>query len=192
SDLRTGGKSSVEVITPTRVNANGNFLSHDLSHRHVYNKEELLLHRRRRRRDAEVEGVGNTLPEDADAVLHYALSIQGEKHMIRVEPNHIFLAPHAVVERRSKSNSSCDSDRVGSVTSQLSVIGSLPRCHYIGHLVNQTKSKVALSTCDGLKGFLKTEKGEFLIEPVKGHKRKNNEPHPHKIYRKQNEHISRL
>eukprot|EP00795_Rhopilema_esculentum_P006001 gene6001-11369_t len=40
-------------------------------------------------------------------------------------------------------------------------------CYYVGTVLRQRKSLAALSTCHGLKGFVKTIRGNFLIEPMR-------------------------
>uniref|UniRef100_A0A672JT52 Zinc metalloproteinase-disintegrin BlatH1-like n=1 Tax=Sinocyclocheilus grahami TaxID=75366 RepID=A0A672JT52_SINGR len=39
-------------------------------------------------------------------------------------------------------------------------------CYYHGKIVNDSKSSVSMSTCDGLRGYLQTEEQRFLIEPL--------------------------
>ncbi|CAH2087110.1 unnamed protein product [Euphydryas editha] len=42
---------------------------------------------------------------------------------------------------------------------------SATSCHYIGSVRGQPKSNIAISACDGLAGLLRTEHGEYWIEP---------------------------
>ncbi|XP_043096186.1 disintegrin and metalloproteinase domain-containing protein 28 isoform X2 [Puntigrus tetrazona] len=42
----------------------------------------------------------------------------------------------------------------------------LDLCYYHGKIVNESKSSVSMSTCDGLRGYFKTEEQRFLIEPL--------------------------
>ncbi|XP_052412752.1 zinc metalloproteinase-disintegrin-like batroxstatin-1 [Carassius gibelio] len=42
----------------------------------------------------------------------------------------------------------------------------LDLCYYQGKIVNDSKSSVSMSTCDGLRGYFKTEEQRFLIEPL--------------------------
>ncbi|XP_029459972.1 zinc metalloproteinase-disintegrin-like batroxstatin-1 isoform X2 [Rhinatrema bivittatum] len=40
-------------------------------------------------------------------------------------------------------------------------------CYYQGYLQNESRSSASISTCEGLKGFFKTEAQSYLIEPLK-------------------------
>uniref|UniRef100_A0A671PTC2 Zinc metalloproteinase-disintegrin-like batroxstatin-1 n=1 Tax=Sinocyclocheilus anshuiensis TaxID=1608454 RepID=A0A671PTC2_9TELE len=42
----------------------------------------------------------------------------------------------------------------------------LDLCYYHGKIVNDSKSLVSMSTCDGLRGYFQTEEQRFLIEPL--------------------------
>ncbi|XP_052448924.1 zinc metalloproteinase-disintegrin-like batroxstatin-3 [Carassius gibelio] len=42
----------------------------------------------------------------------------------------------------------------------------LDLCYYHGKIVNDSKSSVSMSTCDGLRGYFQTEEQRFLIEPL--------------------------
>uniref|UniRef100_A0A8C1AJH0 ADAM metallopeptidase domain 28 n=1 Tax=Cyprinus carpio carpio TaxID=630221 RepID=A0A8C1AJH0_CYPCA len=42
----------------------------------------------------------------------------------------------------------------------------LDLCYYHGKIVNDSKSSISMSTCDGLRGYFQTEEQRFLIEPL--------------------------
>uniref|UniRef100_A0A8C4IBZ7 ADAM metallopeptidase domain 28 n=1 Tax=Dicentrarchus labrax TaxID=13489 RepID=A0A8C4IBZ7_DICLA len=41
-------------------------------------------------------------------------------------------------------------------------------CYYHGKIVNDNKSSVSISTCDGLRGYFRTSAQRYLIEPLSG------------------------
>ncbi|XP_053277837.1 disintegrin and metalloproteinase domain-containing protein 28 isoform X1 [Pleuronectes platessa] len=44
----------------------------------------------------------------------------------------------------------------------------IDHCYYHGRIVNDSKSSVSLSTCDGLRGYFRTSAQRYLIEPLSG------------------------
>uniref|UniRef100_A0A8C7X738 ADAM metallopeptidase domain 28 n=1 Tax=Oryzias sinensis TaxID=183150 RepID=A0A8C7X738_9TELE len=41
-------------------------------------------------------------------------------------------------------------------------------CYYQGKIVNDSESSVSISTCDGLRGYLRTSAQKYVIEPLSG------------------------
>lgn len=149
--------TSYAVTTPVRVSRDGAFLTNQLHHTH---------HPSRTKRDARTP----------DHELHYLLELDGKEHQVTLVPNTQFVAPHAVVER-------VRGGLVGRGWSE--VIGARPSCHYHGHVRNHTASAAALSTCNGLTGFVRTHDEEYLIEPVQDHDPAHpGAPHPHLVYKR--------
>ncbi|XP_040010064.1 disintegrin and metalloproteinase domain-containing protein 28 isoform X2 [Xiphias gladius] len=44
----------------------------------------------------------------------------------------------------------------------------MDHCYYHGRIVNDSKSSVSISTCDGLRGYFRTSAQRYLIEPLSG------------------------
>uniref|UniRef100_A0A7N6BLV1 ADAM metallopeptidase domain 28 n=1 Tax=Anabas testudineus TaxID=64144 RepID=A0A7N6BLV1_ANATE len=44
----------------------------------------------------------------------------------------------------------------------------IDHCYYHGRIVNDSKSSVSISTCDGLRGYFRTSAQRYLIEPLSG------------------------
>uniref|UniRef100_A0A4W6G888 ADAM metallopeptidase domain 28 n=1 Tax=Lates calcarifer TaxID=8187 RepID=A0A4W6G888_LATCA len=44
----------------------------------------------------------------------------------------------------------------------------IDHCYYHGRIVNDSKSSVSISTCDGLRGYFRTSAQKYLIEPLSG------------------------
>ncbi|XP_068201484.1 A disintegrin and metalloproteinase with thrombospondin motifs 6-like [Palaemon carinicauda] len=155
--------AAYEVITPLRVDRDGGFLSHRLHQTHDAHT--------RTRRSAHID--------DETHDLHYVVTLDGKEHQVSLRPSRQFLAPHAVVERRRGGGGA------QTTTPSLQVVGTRPSCHYRGYVANHTSSRVAISTCDGLTGYVLTDDDEYLIEPVRGHPRPSaDHPHPHLVYKR--------
>ncbi|XP_042884223.1 A disintegrin and metalloproteinase with thrombospondin motifs 7-like [Penaeus japonicus] len=170
-----------EVVTPLRVDRDGRFLGHHLDSAH---DPRPSAHARSRR--------AAHIRSDQDEEVHYVIALDGEEHQVTLRPNARFLAPHAVVERRRGRGPSSFPGGVRAApegdpdfaASSLRIIGREPSCHYHGFVRNHTDSRVALSACSGLTGYLRTDKDEYLIEPVRNHARTAHEPHPHLVYKR--------
>ncbi|XP_076069454.1 ADAM metallopeptidase with thrombospondin type 1 motif B [Oratosquilla oratoria] len=189
-----------EIVAPRKTTADGDFVSHHLDHHFdapsVRDQENQLKKKRRRRRS-----VGEFEDTGATHDLHYTLDLEGITHRVSLKPNHNFIAPHAIVERgrswKGKPQTSAsyntsrrlhaDEDHLLK-TNKGNVLEFVDnkQCHYQGFVHNHTESIVALSACDGLRGFIRTDNDEYLIEPVRGHvrQRRSLEPHPHLVYKR--------
>ena len=55
-------------------------------------------------------------------------------------------------------------------------------CHYTRSVRGQNGSRLALSVCDGLSGYIKTNQGLYFIEPMKGQEPQADGKHVHVIY----------
>ncbi|KAH8382869.1 hypothetical protein KR009_005659, partial [Drosophila setifemur] len=58
-------------------------------------------------------------------------------------------------------------------------------CHYIGHVEGDPHSKVAVSLCNGMTGYIKTSFGALLIEPVN---RTSSDEVLHRVWRRSKRH----
>ncbi|VVC95252.1 unnamed protein product [Leptidea sinapis] len=57
-------------------------------------------------------------------------------------------------------------------------------CHYTGSIRGQPSSRIAISACDGLAGQLRTEQGEFWIEPSNHLPTDSSNGRPHIIFKR--------
>ncbi|CAG9130181.1 unnamed protein product [Plutella xylostella] len=57
-------------------------------------------------------------------------------------------------------------------------------CHYTGAVRGQPASRVALSACDGLAGLLRTEHGEYWIEPSDQIPEDKSQGRPHVVFKR--------
>lgn len=74
-------------------------------------------------------------------MVNYGIVLDDANYHIQVWPNHGFLAPNAVFERR---------DRKKLANTKLKTVGEKQLCYFTGRLQGFPNSRVALSTCDGL------------------------------------------
>ncbi|XP_027023678.2 A disintegrin and metalloproteinase with thrombospondin motifs 7 isoform X2 [Tachysurus fulvidraco] len=145
------------VVHPEKVDADGRFISHTLSHHFVSS--------RRRRRDLDVH--------DSKRV-YYKLHFSGRDLTLNLTINNNLLSHGYVLERRTESRSETGPE-----------VHRENQCHLIGMVTDgDVKGTAALSSCNGLTGMLSLPTGVFLIEPVRGHTLTLTHPQqPHVIYR---------
>ncbi|XP_023808685.1 A disintegrin and metalloproteinase with thrombospondin motifs 7 [Oryzias latipes] len=147
-----------EVVHPTRVDAEGHFLSHFLPH-----------HARRVQRRGASED-----PEDLDQVF-YQFSLGGHGLQLNLSLNTNLLAPGFLTERRYGGLKGAKIHHPGH-----------SRCHYFGEVLGETtvKGSAAISTCDGLTGLFKFSDEEFFIQPLERSRDDTSEPQAHAIYKR--------
>ncbi|CAH0553700.1 unnamed protein product [Brassicogethes aeneus] len=61
-------------------------------------------------------------------------------------------------------------------------------CHFTGNVKNVNGSKVALSACDGLAGFISVDTDRYFIEPLAEHVPNDEGQHLHVVYKKSTKH----
>nr|WDU65934.1 putative metalloprotease Tcis_Metallo_20_Partial [Tityus cisandinus] len=109
----------------------------------------------------------------AEESVHYRLPAGGRNLLLTLRPNWGLLAPAFVVERRRGHNSTFHSRKPSADV----------LCYYRGSVRNDTRSSVALSTCDGLMGVVRTGVDELLIQPMPGGNEKSGR-RPHLLYKR--------
>ncbi|XP_058791998.1 A disintegrin and metalloproteinase with thrombospondin motifs 7-like isoform X2 [Phymastichus coffea] len=90
--------------------------------------------------------------QNDDHAVHYRLAIEGQEYHLELLPVSDFISQNMVVERRKRA-----------------VHHRVPQkhhCHYRGVIRDQPDSRVVLSACNGLTGFLHGDHGESWLEPV--------------------------
>ncbi|XP_023980917.1 A disintegrin and metalloproteinase with thrombospondin motifs 18 [Physeter macrocephalus] len=102
-----------------------------------------VLHNGRKKRSA----------QSASSSLHYRFSAFGQELHLELKPSAI-LSSHFIVQVLGKGGASETREPV------------VPRCFYQGFIRNDSSSSVAVSTCAGLSGLIRTRKNEFLISPL--------------------------
>ncbi|XP_064474281.1 A disintegrin and metalloproteinase with thrombospondin motifs 7-like isoform X2 [Ornithodoros turicata] len=103
----------------------------------------------------------------AEDRLHYQLPLpHGPAVHVTLEPNRRLIGPGFAIERWGN-------DSKASVQT--------PNCFFLGSVRNVTgRSTVALSTCSGLRGMVRLEDDDYLVEPLEG----GGEDRAHVVYRR--------
>ncbi|XP_030378333.1 A disintegrin and metalloproteinase with thrombospondin motifs 7 [Scaptodrosophila lebanonensis] len=154
--LHSAELQSGELIVPRRVHANGTFMAHTLVYHHGRD------HRRHRR------SVASESP-----VLHYQLQLQKELLHLELTPHNYFVAPHMIIERHRRD-----------LRTRSPPAAEHVNCHFHGKVRGQPTTNVAISTCAGLVGHIKTASNEYFIEPSQQHEAHPIKGHPHVVFQR--------
>ncbi|XP_051864693.1 A disintegrin and metalloproteinase with thrombospondin motifs 12 isoform X1 [Drosophila albomicans] len=147
-----------QLVVPRRVHADGAFMTHTLDYAHDRD------HRRHRR---------STDHQHQQPELHFELPLANETLHLELTPNSYFLAPHLIVERHRRDLRT----RAPPEAHQLN-------CHFHGKVRGQPSANVAISTCSGLVGHVKTASNEYYIEPSKQYAAHPINGHPHVVFQR--------
>ncbi|XP_060763669.1 A disintegrin and metalloproteinase with thrombospondin motifs 7 [Neoarius graeffei] len=144
------------IVHPEKVDGDGRFISHTLSHHFVSS--------RRRRREVDMRNSQR---------VYYKLNFSGWDLTLNLTINDNLLASGYVFEQRMKNRS--ESERV---------VHRENECHLIGTVTDgDVEGTAAFSSCNGLTGMLSLPTGVFLVEPVRGHTSTLTHPQqPHVLY----------
>ncbi|KAJ9585149.1 hypothetical protein L9F63_003040, partial [Diploptera punctata] len=153
--------SDYELLIPEKVDYRGKFISFTLPH--FYKRSNSTRQKRNSKRYSEK--------------VHYKLRFYGKDHHLEMWPNPGFISPGGVVEERgSGSATNVSKIKIRPIKRSL--------CHYKGKVKGHQNSRLALSTCEGLTGYVRTDHGHYFIEPVRNHNPRTDGQHLHMIYRK--------
>ncbi|PSN56829.1 hypothetical protein C0J52_08265 [Blattella germanica] len=147
-----------EIFIPQKVDHEGGFMSYSLPH--FYKRNVSSRVKRSSNKDLHK--------------IHYKLKFNGKDHHLEMWPNHAFISPGAMVEEHGSHDVS--KIKIRRVNNTL--------CHYKGRVKGHNNSRLALSTCDGLVGYISTNHDHFFIEPVVGHDPQTDGQHLHMVYRR--------
>ncbi|KAF6730584.1 Disintegrin and metalloproteinase domain-containing protein 28 [Oryzias melastigma] len=90
-------------------------------------------------------------------VIKYAMTVGGKDIEMHLEKNNELLT-----KEYSETYYQEDGTQVTTVPHDID------HCYYQGKIVNDSESSVSISTCDGLRGYLRTSAQKYLIEPLSG------------------------
>nr|XP_029726865.1 A disintegrin and metalloproteinase with thrombospondin motifs 12-like isoform X2 [Aedes albopictus] len=181
------------LVIPRKVNHQGELISHQLTHHHHHhhddhhreyqNKPPRHLDRSvfdEKQHDDEapnqhrVRRSPASIGEAADGKLHYHVDVEDQTLHLELEPStESFVAPLMVVERHRRD-----------LRTRARPKKHINSCHYQGHIRGHEQSRVALSACNGLTGFMRTNKTEYWIEPSKNHSPSDKYGHPHVLFKR--------
>lgn len=150
-----------QLVVPRKLHSDGEFKSFKLPH--FFKHEGKVPTRRKRSAD------------DPD-LIHYGVTLNNKDYHLELWPNRHFLDPNIVLEERDP--------RVQIKDRKLRTLVDKDICHYTGRVSGIPNSKVALSTCHGLAGYITIGNTRYFIEPVEDHQANSEGHHLHLIYDK--------
>ncbi|XP_058824477.1 A disintegrin and metalloproteinase with thrombospondin motifs 12 [Topomyia yanbarensis] len=186
--LYTNRLEDAQLVVPRKVNQRGDMISHRLAHYHHlhHHHHAHRLHQREQQQqqpqlgdDAAPPSADRRSRREVNAVeeggkLHYRIDVADQTLHLELEPStESFVAPLMVVERHRRD-----------LRTRSRPKKHIHSCHYQGHIRGHEQSRVALSACNGLTGFLRTNKTEYWIEPSKNHNPSDSDGHPHVIFKR--------
>ncbi|XP_015229727.1 PREDICTED: A disintegrin and metalloproteinase with thrombospondin motifs 16-like [Cyprinodon variegatus] len=134
-----------EIVAPYEVNHQGVYISHEVAH-----------HKRRRRRRSPTS---DAHPSDAgltSETVHFQLRGLGQDfHMELREASQSLIAPGFTVQVLGRNG-----------TKSLRAYHQDDHCFYQGSLRSRVNSSVALSTCLGMSGLIRTQDADYFLRPV--------------------------
>ncbi|XP_017064274.1 A disintegrin and metalloproteinase with thrombospondin motifs 7 isoform X1 [Drosophila eugracilis] len=148
-----------QLVVPRRVHPDGAFMTHSLDYAHDRD------HRRHRQRRSLLD-----LPA---ADLHLQVPLENETLHLELTAHSYFLAPNLVVERHRRD-----------LRTRSPLTPRNLNCHFHGKVRGHTATNVAISTCSGLVGHIRTASNEYFIEPSKQHEPHPVNGHPHVVFQR--------
>ncbi|XP_060526930.1 A disintegrin and metalloproteinase with thrombospondin motifs 12-like [Cylas formicarius] len=148
------------LSVPHKLTPEGQFSTFRIPHFYEYDRDSFT---KRKKRDLSDPNV-----------VHYGINMNDRLHHIELWPNSNFLHPNVVIEDRDPTLAIKDRKVRGLDGKKL--------CHFTGRVRGQPGSKVALSTCDGLVGYVTVDNRRYYIEPVAEHEPNSEGHHLHVMY----------
>ncbi|CAG9772555.1 unnamed protein product [Ceutorhynchus assimilis] len=145
---------------PHKLTPDGEFSTFYLPHYHDHKMER---YKDRQKRTA-----------DDPEMIHYGILINDDLHHLELWPNRQFLHPGLVAESRDPE--------VDIKKRQVRTLKNKRLCHYTGRVKDMPESRAALSTCDGLAGYIVINNKKYYIEPVDEHSPNSKGHHLHVVY----------
>uniref|UniRef100_H2YTT2 Peptidase M12B domain-containing protein n=1 Tax=Ciona savignyi TaxID=51511 RepID=H2YTT2_CIOSA len=145
-----------ETLTyPVQVDSDGRFLSHN-----VRFSSPRLKPGSRRKRDA-----------STTRRVYYKLAVENRELTVNLSRNHKLVRPNFIIERirdakLGKTMPVMEEENKSPASRSSITVGSERSCHFRGHVTGHPHSSVAISTCNGLTGFIRFNDTEYLIEPT--------------------------
>ncbi|XP_019730092.1 A disintegrin and metalloproteinase with thrombospondin motifs 14 isoform X3 [Hippocampus comes] len=151
------------LMVPFSTDAHGRFKSHVLS----MDEEG----RRRRTKTRRVARDAPEAPSSGSEFLFFNVTIFGKELHLRLRANRKLVAPGASLEWQEDFEAEAEEHLHGD-------------CVFTGDVSDMPHATVAISNCDGLAGLIRTESGEFFIEPLeKGRQDVEVKGRVHVVYR---------
>ncbi|XP_034163571.2 A disintegrin and metalloproteinase with thrombospondin motifs 16 isoform X2 [Pangasianodon hypophthalmus] len=149
-----------EIVAPYEVDRHGRYVSHAVAHHH------------RRKRSLEDHGI------DLASPAHFLLRGLGQNFHMELHPSISLVAPGFTIQTLGENG-----------TEKLETFPGEDFCFYQGSLKSKVNSTVALSTCAGMSGLIRTQEADYFLKPLLLHQVQNEnyttapEHHPHILYK---------
>lgn len=138
-------RTEYEIVSPYEVTHEGIYISHEVSH-----------HQRRRRVRSLNPDSGSSWVDKDSQTVHFQLSGLGQEfHMELREASDSLIAPGFSVQVLGKNG-----------TKSLRAYHRDNLCFYQGSLRGRVNTSVALSTCLGMSGLIRTQDADYFLRPV--------------------------
>ncbi|XP_026569278.1 A disintegrin and metalloproteinase with thrombospondin motifs 14 [Pseudonaja textilis] len=161
--LLSGKLSEYDVIVPFSVDHQGRFLSHVVSDSPAPPAQHSTRYRTVRSIPTKVSG---------NPLYFFNVTAWGKELHLRLKPNQKLVSPGALAEWQE------DFQEVFREPLK-------QECVFIGGITGMPEARVAISNCDGLAGLIRTDSGEFFIEPLeRGQWEKEEDGRAHVVYRR--------
>ncbi|KAM7391303.1 hypothetical protein PAMP_022003 [Pampus punctatissimus] len=132
-------ESDLSIVHPVKTNADGEFMSHSLSHHFTGGRV---------RRDLRPLGL--------EEQVYYKVNYKGRTLMFNLTVNNHLVSNEYILERRN-----------GTANRTEHHLSEGNSCHLIGTVAaSDVQGTAAISTCKGLRGFFSLPEGHHFIEPV--------------------------
>ncbi|XP_002121766.3 A disintegrin and metalloproteinase with thrombospondin motifs 12-like [Ciona intestinalis] len=160
---------------PVQVDAHGRFITNNVK----FSYPKFKSRSRKKRSISE------------DDHIYFKMMIENKEMLLNLSRNHNLVHSNFIVERLrdDTSNAKMDSgmkNKFDSAPRRSSIkLGNGRQCYFRGHVTGHPNSQVAISTCNGLTGFVRLNNtAEYLIEPTAIHSLSKNSRMPHRLYKR--------
>ncbi|XP_058045217.1 A disintegrin and metalloproteinase with thrombospondin motifs 14 [Ahaetulla prasina] len=162
--LLSGKLSEYDVIVPFSVDHQGRFLSHVVS-----DSPAPAQHSARHRM---VRSIPTKKAISGNPLYFFNVTIWGKELHLRLKPNQRLVSPGALAEWQEDFQ-------------EVFWEPLKQECVFTGGITGMPEATVAVSNCDGLAGLIRTNNGEFFIEPLeRGQWEKEEAGRAHVVYRR--------
>ncbi|XP_069466600.1 A disintegrin and metalloproteinase with thrombospondin motifs 14 isoform X2 [Ambystoma mexicanum] len=166
---RFGKLGEYAVIVPFSTDSRGRYLSHMVSAAGSSGSVLSSRHPGKRVARSTPVSTGNV---PGESCVYYNVTVFGMELHLRLKPNRWLVAPGAFAEWQEDYQ-------------ELFREPIHRECVFTGDISDMPGATVAISNCDGLAGLIRTESGEFFIEPLERAKKEREETgRAHLVYRR--------
>uniref|UniRef100_A0ABM5G109 A disintegrin and metalloproteinase with thrombospondin motifs 14 isoform X2 n=1 Tax=Pogona vitticeps TaxID=103695 RepID=A0ABM5G109_9SAUR len=173
--LQSGKLSEYGVIVPFSADSKGQFLSHVVSGSVAARKREAAYPSAAPSRSAQhrvIRSIHHNQGMPGNRLYYFNVTVFGKELHLRLKPNRRLVSPGALAEWQE------DFQKVYQEPLK-------QECIFTGGISGMPEASVAISNCDGLAGLIRTDSGEFFIEPLeRGQWEKEKDGRAHVVYRR--------